>query len=173
MRLLRDVEPGAVRWVDGPALDGWRGKIVDHLNSTDRRDRGRYRYETIQSESMPGWEPPVGDERLTSRDTVLLEKPRPAKPEEPRVVVDQMTRDTVAQWQEWRRHEPDLFWRRVGELRKLPGLSHYKSDEALADDLASVFRKIEESEADATYKQRKLGGGWRGAVLLTGGDRPG
>ena len=171
MRLLRHkgaAEPGELRWVDGPALDTWREGVIGHLNSTDRRDRGRYRYETIQSGSMPGWEPPVGAERLTSRDTVLLEKPTPAKPEDPRVVVDQMTRDTVSQWLEWRRSNPDLFWRRIAELRRLPHLSGYKSDEQLADDLVSVCRKIEESEAQATYKKRKLTGGWGGAVILDG-----
>lgn len=165
MNLLRHKErnePGTVRWMTGEEMDEWRRKVVQHLNSTDVRDRGRFRYE-----SLPGYTEgiePVYLEEYVGGDTVMLEKPAPQKPEEGRVVVEQMVRDTVAQWLEWKRTNPELFRRKVEELR-LSHFAHLTTEQA-ENQIEAMCRALEQELAQATYKRLKIGGGWKGPVIL-------
>lgn len=165
MRLLRyknQLEPGTIRRVDAGSMREWRRKVVSNLNTSDPRDRGRFRY--THDEATDKTIDVVAADEYVSSDTAVLERPKANKPEEPRVVVDTMVKSTVEQWLHWRRTNPELFRRKVEEAQAVTGMGHLTLDEA-CDQIEALCRKIEQAEAEATFKQLKIGGGWRGVVL--------
>lgn len=163
--LQRLFERGEARWVTGEETDSWRDKVIGHLNSTDRATRGRYAY----APGPLGYDATVDvpEQHEVRGDTVLMEKPEATKDRTPRETAERLVKDILDQMMVWKVTHPDLFHRKLEEMRALNPALKTLSDAELEDQLTELARKLAEITTQRVWAEHELSKDkWSGAVLL-------
>jgi hypothetical protein len=108
-----------------------------------------------------GWDQPS----VSSDGVPVLERPPAERPAEGREVTEMLTRDILDQMLYWAKYDPELFREKIRLMKQTGHMTHLTDEEA-ARQVHDLCRKLAESDVQRVHTQLKVGGGWRGAVLL-------
>lgn len=146
------------RRVDPETIEAWRDRVDNDLVN------GQGRVVTFEKNTAAhfGWAQPLKDEN----GIPVLETQPAERPREGREVVEMLTQDIIDQMLYWAKYNPPLFREKVRLMQQTGHLAHLSEDDAVRQ-LHDLCRKLAESDVERVHHQLEVGGGWRGAVLLS------